>query len=280
MIAALLAVPSAFAQTVLAPTILHSVSLPSNVVKTFTVACPSGYVAASGGLSSAGPGLAVLRAEPAGTRAFAFRLGNPAGNPARHAVVAVACRRLRVRTRAGASLELKPLRPRSLVVAAGARRSAAVTCPAETAPAGVGVDLAPNAKEQAAGFAGTGLSVRKLTASLRGFSFAVRNSGGSARRIVLSGNCITVVSKPGVRREQLRFKVTTFTGLVDSGRRSITRRCPRGWFPLASGYALPAPSLALQGSAAVAAGGRWTVVNAGGGPTRLVLQLVCGRLAR
>jgi hypothetical protein len=277
--AAIFVVPSALAQTVLAPTILRSANLPSNGVKTVTVACPSGYVAASGGLSSAGPGVVVLRARPAGTGAFVFRLGNPAGNPARRAVVAVACRKLRVQTGPGASLELKPLKPRSLVVAPGARRLATLTCPSGTASAGAGVDLAPSSQAQPAGFKGTPLSVRKITAGLRSFSFAVRNSGGAARRVVLSGNCITVVSKPGARLRQLRVNVTTSRGQVAPGRTNITRTCPRGWFSLSTGYELPSSSLALQGSAAVAGGGRWTVMNAGGDSTRLVLTLVCGRLA-
>jgi hypothetical protein len=276
--AAIFVVPSALAQTVLAPTILRSATLPSKAAKTFSVACPNGYVAASGGLSSAAPGIAVLRAEPAGTGAFAFRLGNPAGNPARRALVAVACRRLRTRTGGSVSFKLKPLRPRSLVVSPGTLRSASLTCPSETLAAGAGVDLAPSPQGGTAGFTGTRLSVRRIMAGLRGFSFAIRNSGGAARKVVLSGNCITVVSRPG-GREQLQVNVTNFRGLVGPGRRSITRSCPRGWFSLASGYSLSAPSLALQGSAAVAGGGRWTVVNAGGDSTRLVLQLVCGRLA-
>jgi hypothetical protein len=278
--AAIFVVPSVFAQTVFAPTILRSANVPSGAVKTFTVACPSGYVAASGGLSSAGPGIAVLRAEPAGTGAFAFRLGNPAGNPARRALVAVACRRLRARTRGGATFILKPLRPRSLVISPGTLRSATLNCPSGTVAAGAGVDLAPSSQRGTAGFTGTRLSVRRIMAGLRSFSFLVRNSGGAARRVVLSGNCITVVSKPGAPREQLRVNVATFKGQFDPGRRGITRKCPRGWFSIATGYALPAPSLALQGSAALAGGGRWTVVNAGGDSTRLVLQLVCGRLAR
>jgi hypothetical protein len=278
--AAIFVVPSVFAQTVLAPTILRSANVPSSTVKTFTVSCPSGYVAASGGLSSAAPGIAVLRAEPAGTGSFAFRLGNSAGNPARRALVAVACRRLRARTRGGATFRLKPLRPRSFVISPGTVRSAALNCPSETVAAGAGVDLAPTSQRGIAGFTGTRLSVRRITAGLRSFAFAVRNSGGTARRVVLSGNCITVLSKPGARSEQLRVNVTTFKGLVGPGRRSITRRCPGGWFSLASGYSLPASSLALQGSAAVAGGGRWTVVNSGGESTRLVLQLVCGRMAR
>jgi hypothetical protein len=278
--AAIFVVPSVLAQTVLAPTILRSTTVPSSAVKTFTVSCPSGYVAASGGLSSAAPGIAVLRAEPAGTSAFAFRLGNPAGNPARRALVAVACRRLRAPTSGGATFRLKPLRPGSLVISPGTLRSAALNCPSGTVAAGAGVDLAPSSQRGTTGFTGTRLSVRRITVGLRSFAFAVRNSGGTSRRVVLSGNCITVVSKLGARREQLRVNVTTFTGLVGPGRRSITRRCPAGWFSLASGYSLPASSLALQGSAAVAGGGRWTVVNAGGDSARLVLQLVCGRLAR
>ncbi len=278
--AAILAVPSALAQVALAPTIFRGVNLPANAVKGLTVACPRGYVAVSGGLSTAAPGVALLRVEPAGTGAFAFRVGNPAGKPTRRVAVAVACRRLRTRSGPGASFTLKPLQPRSLVVAAGAQRSAALACPSGTAPAGAGLDLAPGRRGQTTGFTGTQLSVRRIIAGLRSFSFTVRNSGTTARRVALSGNCITVVSKAGAPREQLRVKVTTFRGSVDPGRQRITRSCPRGWFSLAAGYAVPDRSVVIEGAAALAGGGTWSVVSDAGGPARMILQLVCGRLER
>lgn len=271
--------PSALAQVVLAPTVFHRSGLPASAIEAPTVTCPRGYVAASGGVSAAAPGVALLRAEPAGSRAYAFRLGNSTGN-ARRVTVSVACRTLRTRAGPGADIELKQLKPKSLQVAPGAQRSAALVCPAGTVPAGSGIDLTPGGRGQSAGFGGTKLSVRRITASLRSFSFAVRNSGGSARRVALSGNCITVVSRPGAPRQLLRVKVITFRGSVDTGRHSIGRSCQRGWFSLAAGYSLPAPSLAVEGAAAVGGSGTWSVVNGGGDSTRVVLQLVCGRLAR
>jgi hypothetical protein len=146
-------------------------------------------------------------------------------------------------------------------------------------PAGAGVDLAPAGRGRVGGFTGTQLSVRRITTSLRGFSFAVRNSGTTARTVRVFGNCITVVSRPGRPREELRVNVTTFRGWADPGRHVLRRSCRRGWVSLATGYSLPAPSLSLEGAAAVGGSGRWSVRSAGGKATRLVLQLVCARLA-
>jgi hypothetical protein len=120
--------------------------------------------------------------------------------------------------------------------------------------------------------------VRRILTSVRGFSFVVRNSGATGRRVAVSGNCITVVSRPGAPRAQLRLKITTFQSSFKPGRRPTARSCPRGWLSLAAGFSLPAPSLSLEAATTVARGGRWSVRNAGGDARRLVLQLVCARL--
>jgi hypothetical protein len=120
--------------------------------------------------------------------------------------------------------------------------------------------------------------VRRATTSLRSFSFGVRNSGATARTVTVSGNCITVLNRPGAPRERMLLKLITLRRLVDRGRHQIRRSCPRGWLSLATGYRLPAASLSLEGSAAVAGAGHWSVTNAGGDSTRLILQLVCARL--
>jgi hypothetical protein len=270
-----LALPSAIAALVLGRTVLHAVGLSAGAVETIAVACPRGYLAMSGGVSVAAPGVALLRAVPAGTRAYAFALGNPAPNPARRVTVAVGCRALRART--GAKIRVRHVAPRSFRVAPGAQRTAALACPAGTAPAGAGVDLAPGGR-RSSGFGGTPLSLRKLTESLRGFSFTVRNAGRSARTVAISGTCITVVSRAGSSPARLRVKVTTYREPLDSGRRTLTRRCPRGWFSLAAGYALPAPALTMEAAAAITAGARWSVFNSSNASRQVVLQLACGRV--
>ena len=264
-IAGVLSVPAGAAQTLFGRTVLHGMRLPGGATRASTVSCPTGYAAVSGGVSTPAQGVALLRAAPAGTRAYAFRLAN-AGGPARRVTVAVACRRLRT---SGARIEMRQLEPKSVRVRHGVQQSAALTCPSGTAPAGSGVDIRSG---------GTQVTVRRLTESLRGFSFTVLNAGRGARAVVFSGNCITVVSRPGSPRARLRVKLITFRQPLDPGRRTITHRCPTGWLSLATGYSLGAPAVALEGTAAVGGGGRWSVVNSGDASTPLVLQLSCGRV--
>ncbi len=274
--AATLAAPSAIAQVVLAPTVFHSADLPADAVTSFRVTCPSGYLAASGGVSTPAAGTTLLGVRPAGIRAFAFRLGNPATNRARRATVAVACRRLSAGRAPGSFFKLKQLEPKTLVVPPGGRRSVALACPTGTIPAGAGVDLAPGRQARAARFAGAQLSVRRITADLQSFSFSVRNSGTTARPVALGGNCITVVTEPHASRRGLHVRVTTLRQSIDPGRRKIARSCPRGWFSLAAGYRLPSPAVAVEAGAAVGGGGKWLVANTADRPARIELELACG----
>jgi hypothetical protein len=208
--AGVLSAPSAGAQVLVGRTALHRVQVPAGAARPATVACPGGYLATSGGISAAAPGVVLLRAEPAGSGRYAFALANRGGNP-RGVTVAVACRRLRA---ASATMDMKQLEPRSFQVGPGTQRSAVLTCPARRVAAGAGVDV---------GLGGTQLSVRRLAADLRGFSFTVRNAGRRARAVAVSGNCITVISRPGSPLLHLRVKVVTFRQPLGPGRRTITR---------------------------------------------------------
>ena len=79
-------------QVVRAPTVFVSHNLPSDAITGFTVSCPGGYVAASGGVSSPGSGATLLSIRPVGLSGFTFRFGIPATNDVTRATVAVACR--------------------------------------------------------------------------------------------------------------------------------------------------------------------------------------------
>ncbi len=170
--------------------------------------------------------------------------------------------------------------PGTTLLAGRPVRSASLTCPAGMVSAGSGEDLDPQrrAKGFLPGF-GTHLSLRRATASARSFSFAVRNTGGTSLSVVLYGSCVTVVRQPGNPRERLHIRLTTFTETVHPGPQTIVRRCPRGWFSVAAGFALHSPLTSLTGAAAVGVGGRWSLVSDASGSARADLQLSCARLA-
>src|SRR5436309_8882106 len=157
VVAAMVAVPVALAQVVLDHTVFRDGILPAGAARTQTVGCPRGSVAASGGVSSAGPAVVLLRAKPEGTGAYAFRIGNP-GDQGRRVTVAVACRRLLAR---GSFFKLTPLTPKGLQVPARGQRTASLFCPASAAAAGAGFDLAPG-RQAVSSFPGTRLSVRGI----------------------------------------------------------------------------------------------------------------------
>jgi hypothetical protein len=272
-----LVAPSAIAGAVLAPTIFRAARLASNSVTGFSAGCPRGYVAASAGVSAPATGTTVLSVRPAGNRAFIFRFGNPAKNPARRVTVAVACRRLAGQTR-GVFLRVSPLTPRTVLVPSGGQRSATRACPAGTAAAGAGVDLAPGRRAASAGFRGNPLSIRRMSAGVHSFSFTVRNSGATARPVALAGNCITVVAQAPAARRRLHVKVISFLGAVEPGRRKVARSCPQGWVSLAAGYGVASPAVTVEGAAAVGDGGRWSVASTAAGPTQVELDLTCGRV--
>jgi hypothetical protein len=256
------------AEVVLAPSIFATRALPSDSTTTFSVTCPPGHLAVSAGVSTPGSGTTLLSIRPAGSRAYAFRFGNPGTNPARHVTVVVACREIRISIKAQAPvIKLMQVKTRPIVVPPGVQRAASLACPGRTAPAGAGADLAA-----------ADLSVRRVSASLHGFSFRAWNYGSKSATAVFYGNCVTVVRPAGAERARLHVTLTTFSGPVHPGRQKITHSCPRGWFSLATGYTLPAARLQIEGSAPRGGGGRWGVFNNAADTTLVDLQLACGQL--
>jgi hypothetical protein len=255
------------AKVVLARSIFATHSLPSNASTSFTVACPPGHSAVSAGVFTPGAGTTLLSLRPAGSRAYSFRFGNPARNPVRQVTVVVACRQIAISIKALApTIKLLQLKTKPIVVAAGGRRDASLTCPGGTAPAGSGQDL------------GAGLSVRRISTSLHGFSFLVWNYGRKGATAVFYGNCVTVVRPAGAQRARLHIRLSTSRSPVPPGRQRLTHSCPRGWFSLATGYTLPAAKVELEGSAAVDRGGQWWVSSTANGTVLVDLQVGCGQL--
>ncbi len=274
---ALVAAAAASSQVVLAPTVYHSASLPSDSLTVFKVTCPPGHVAVSAGVSTAAPGVTTLSIRPAGARAFVFRFGNPSTNPDRTVTVAVACRKLRAGT-AKPYLKLVPLRTKRVIVPVEGQKQVVIQCPKGTAAAGGGVDLAPPKGKAFAGFAGSPLDLRQESSSVKRLAFAVRNADSKPHAAVLYGSCVTIVRPSGSASGRLQVKVLTQTTPVQPGSHTTKRSCPAGWVSLATGYTL-APKLTLGASAAIGDGGKWTIANAAGSQVLADLQLTCARVA-
>jgi hypothetical protein len=269
------------AQVVVAPTVYASRDLPSNTVTAFAVTCSAGYAAASAGISTPAPGTTVLAIAPVGLSSYRFRIGNPATNGDQRVRVAVACRKvLAAGTGSRFTLKLKPLKATYLTVPARKAASATLACPPGTVPAGGGVDLDSNRGKTVETYRpGPGVGLRRQTATLRRFSFSLQNTAMQAKRVAVYGGCLTLVREAGAPRERLHVQATTYRVLVHPGAQVVTRRCRPGWFSLRAGFSLRARPTTAAGAAAVAGGGRWSLVSDATTDTLADVQLACGRLA-
>jgi hypothetical protein len=268
-------------QVVVASTVYASHDLPSNTVTAFAAVCPAGYAAASAGISTPAPGTTVLAIAPVGLSGYRFRIGNPSGNGDQRVRVAVACRKvLAAGTGSRLALKLKALRATYLTVPGRKGASATLACPPGTVPAGGGVDLAPGRGKTVEAYRpGPGVGVRRQTATLRRFSFSLQNPATQPKRVAVYGGCLTLAREAGAPRERLHVRATTYRVLVHPGAQVLTRRCRPGWFSLVAGFSLRARSTNAAGAAAVAGGGRWSLVSDAATDTLADVQLACGRLA-
>jgi hypothetical protein len=260
-------------QVVLAPTVYASHNLPSDAITGFTVSCPPGYLAASGGVSSPGAGATLLGIRPVGLSGFTFRFGNTVTNAATRATVAVACRKIS----GGPVLKLKRVRTR-VVVKPGTQKSGSLACPPNSIPAGAAVDLDPARAKSVDSFSGGALSLRATTATVQSFRFRITNTGERAHNTVVAGNCATVGLAPQMNHARLSTTITTYTDAVTPGRHHFRHRCRRGWVSLGTGYTLTSGSLQLEGTAAIGTGGRAWVENTADTPLAVRLQVVCARV--
>jgi hypothetical protein len=262
-------------QRVLAPTVFSAHALPANAITGFIVSCRSGYVATSGGVARPAQGVTLVAITPVGDRAYRFRFGNPVGNGRKRVTVAVACRRLS----GGASYKLRLALPRPLRLTASAGKTAGAgfACPSGTVPVGAGADLDPGRSFHAYR-GGLRLSIRRETSTLSRFSVSVQNAGSRARTVVLYGSCVTLARAKGAPRLRLHVEVSTFTAAVGAANQTFARRCRRGWFSLAAGFAARSRLTRVEGAIAVGAGGRWTAANDADTSAPVGLQLTCARL--
>ena len=263
--AALIVVASATSQVVVGRTAFRVVAVPAGATKTVSASCPSGYFALSAGASRSGEGISELAVRPAGLRTFSFRLANT-GDLDQRVTVAVACRRVRSGGSKAPYLKLAARRRVTLRVPASGLKQTRFTCPSGTVPAAAGFDL------------GRGkLSLRQETQDLHVLTFGVFNPSSVPRTVSVYGGCLTVVRPAGSRATQLQVSLATDTVPIHNGTQVVTRVCPRGWLSLAAGYDVPV-GLELNGAAAVARTGKWSLTNPAQKPVLAQLQLACARL--
>jgi hypothetical protein len=268
------------AQVVVAPTVYATHDLPANAVTTFTVACSAGYAATSAGIATPGPGTTVLAIAPVGLRGYRFRIGNPATNGDQRVSVSVACRKV-LSSISGPrlTLKLKPLKTRYLAVPARKAASVTLACPRGTVPARGGMDLDPGGVKTVAAYrVGPGVGLRRQTATLRQFSFSLQNTATQAKRVALYGGCLTLTREAGAPPARLYVRATTYRVLVHPGAQVVTRRCRPGWVSLSAGFSLRNRVTSAAGAAAVAGGGRWSVLSDAATDTLADVQLACGRV--
>jgi len=277
VLAALVVVPSATPQIVVATTVFRTVALRPDAITAFKIACPAGYLPVSAGISTPAEGAVTLGIKPTGPRGYTFRLGNPSSGSARLVTVAAACRRVPAVTSKTPSLMLTQVKSKPLAVRGSSQRSLVLPCPTGTLAAGSGVDLDPGRSGSSDHFGGSSLGIRRLSQTLKAFSLVVRNTGSSTRSVVLYGTCLNLVRPAKAPRERLQVNVSTWTTPLHPGPQVVSKRCGRGWFSLGTGYSLPL-TVRLGGSAAVGSGGTWALTNAASAQTLADVQLVCGRL--
>jgi hypothetical protein len=248
-------------------TVYQTVTVQPDSIQTFTVTCPPGFVAVSGGMvvgkllvtGGAGPLLGVTRS--AAGNAFTFRVGVPVTQSAQTITVSVRC------IRKGFKIPLKALTLKvgkvvtgaPIFVAPGQTKNKKLKCPTGQAPTGAGFDAQPaDGPRSAEALRGTALphyptgAAAHLTTSMPvngGWEFTLHNSGTRPVAVVLEVDCLqrTYVGRLPDRRLAGRyetiFRQTSHNDVGGHSETTINARCTRGT-PLGSGFAF-SPALDL-----------------------------------
>jgi hypothetical protein len=263
--AALVAAPSAIPQTVVGRTLLRTVEVQAGSTKAFALTCPPGFLAVSAGVFRRAPSDVTTPSVRAhGPRSFVFRFRNASVGAERRIALAASCRRA---AQGRARLRLTPLnRSATARIVASSRKAVRLSCPSGTFPVAAGFDL---------GRTGS-LTLESQTQTFHALTFRVVNRGAVARSASFYGACLTLI-RPAGSSTELKVALTNETVPVEPGTRSVTRRCPSGWFALGVGYSLRA-GLELRAAATGLREGRWSLSSTADGQLLAALQLVCARL--
>jgi hypothetical protein len=234
----------------------HSVDVAPNSIRTFTVTCPPGWFAMSGTVSDA-QGATPLKSAPAGVRAWTFSVGLPVtAAKAAHVTVLVVCAKpkqflLGLPGKAKAAIKLKTAKSKPVVIAPGGTEDTKLRCPAGSAPAGSGLEVAPvgsagprSAPVRAADVLTNGQVARETTdMPVRGgFEFTVRNPAGVQQTVRHSARCLarraTYRRRHRRRKRRARTKIVRihFADEVAPGSNLFEHSAAAGEVPIFSGH--------------------------------------------
>ena len=203
-------------QVLLGPTVYSSRNLPANAITRFTVGCPRGYFAVSGGVSSPYPGSTLLSVRPVGLRAYTFRFGNPVTKDSTRVTVLVACRTIRrgpvLIREAGQDPARRQAGTDQIRGARLSREHHPGLLRDRPRPGPVQVDrLVRGRRAQRA----------DSTATLRAFQFRIANAGARAQEVVVQGTCATVLFASAAERASLNTRISTYTDAISPGRHRL-----------------------------------------------------------
>jgi hypothetical protein len=241
-------------------TLYHSVDVPPNTIRTFTVTCPPGFVAMSGSASDA-DGSTPLRSAPAGARSWSFSFGQPvtATRPA-HVTVLVICSKpksalIGVSGKVKVKVKIGTAKSKPVAIPPGATEETELKCPSGSAPTGSGLDVAPvgsksqRARARAAEVLRNGQVARETSdVPVRGgFRFAVRNPAAVPQTVRHFARCLARRARYRRRhrrrllRALTRIYRMTFMDTAEPGSNLFQHSAPAGRFPVFAGYEYASP---------------------------------------
>jgi hypothetical protein len=227
----------------------HSATLAPNGLTTFTVTCPKGYAASSGGVTAPVFGTVALKSAPsAAGSGWTFRFLNKTAQ-AQTVMVVVTCVKPRplklpkLKASVVPAYSVKSVKAAIAAIGAGERKTVKVTCPKDYAPVGSGYDLQPGGKRlYGARLAEDAFPAVTFSHPVQGgWEWSVQ--GGTARGAAeLTATCgpRIVRAKKGKRRGSRRVTVTRQTAVdrLNAGANRIQHPCRTG-VAVGAGFGLP-----------------------------------------
>jgi hypothetical protein len=275
----------------------HQADLPSGEVTSFTVTCPPGYSAASGGVFTPAPGTIPLKSLPLPSGAgWSFRFINRVGNPAGKVTVVVFCLKaikatikfppkkvVKVTFKAKPStVKLGPV-----IVSPGDAKKLTLPCPTGQAPSGAGFDVAPSTGKRfladsepiPQGFQPS-VFLTTIMPVPGAWNFTLVNVSGADQPAILSGTCLprTYSKKFGKRRRSATFKIfrETVQDTVPPGEARFAHRCSANRLAIGSGFSSESTLVFSDGTGAGGAdGARFAFYNASGQPQTEAEHFLC-----
>jgi hypothetical protein len=269
--AILVALPAAATATPVPSTVSKRVSVSAGSVTTLTLRCPGKGIALSGYVSALSGGAFARDSLPGDLHHWSFRFTANGGSG--HARAGVRCLRLKLPTGLK-NVGTKVFTTKTVLhPGAGSSAVARSSCDKGFVPTGYGID------RSAAGDSAPQLLLSSAVPDSRSWGFRVKNTGAATQPVTIHLRCLgaRATGKRGGKSLTEHFKLRRVKDSAKVGSGSLTLKCPRAYYALAAGHALPAADDIFVTSSAPssARGGRFTFRNPSGGKVRVRTYLSC-----